>query len=132
MKVVKFDRFNMDHMVMAATMLYDRGMNPSLIDDLPTHGLLAIQDGYPVYMGFIRCMEGPYAMIDSFISNSAFESEVRNRAFGIILKKLLAWAKTEGLVRVIAVTKEPSIVGRAEAYGMLPLNEFTLQSCTLK
>ena len=119
MLIIPFNQIK--HNKHAITLLNARGMDPNLVNDLPEHGLIALEGDTPIAMGFIRRVEGLSAMLDSYITAPNASSEARGRAVTIITRKLLHWAKSGGCMRMMSFSLEPSFVTRAEALGFVPM-----------
>lgn len=113
-------------------MLISRFMPTHLINDLPQHGLIAIEGDTPIAVGFIRMIEGPYAMLDSYITNSEVDSKIRDRALNIITNKLLKWAKTANINKVLAFSCDENTIKRAESHGFITFPDHLFQLIQLK
>lgn len=117
MKVVMF---NIDkHQYEAVTLFESRDMDGAYIITLPEYGLIATEGGIPIAMGFLRCIEGSMAMLDSYITNKNASSHQRNRALDIITGKLINIAYQNNVLKLIAFSDEPNISDRASDYGFL-------------
>lgn len=125
MKIIPYERQIHENYI--EKMLISRFMASYLIQDLPEHGLIALQDDTPIAVGFIRQIEGPYAMLDSYLSNSEADPEIRDRALNLITRKLLDWARIGGVRNVLAFSADPNTVLRAEAHGFVSFKDHTFQ-----
>jgi hypothetical protein len=102
MKTIKFNVVT--HGKDAAKLLESRSMDLRLLNHLPEHGLISFEHGEVVAMGFLRRMEGPYVIYDSFITNPSATSDQRDRALSVILSKLEDWCKLSDVSKLIAFT----------------------------
>lgn len=94
-----------------------RGLDIPL-EDLPRHGytVYSILSESPVAIGFIR-MSGSIGFIEGLTTNPESSSEDRNEAIDTLIKHLLAYAKRQGIKRVIGYTLHENIVARTEKLG---------------
>lgn len=113
MLVVPFDA--VEHAEYAKQILALRDMD--LDTELPIYGLIAIKHDVPVAMGFLRCIEGNYAMLDSYITNPDSPSEIRDHALDAITRKLIDIARYEQVSKLFAFSIEPHIILRAVKHG---------------
>jgi hypothetical protein len=102
MKTIKFNLVT--HGKDAAKLLESRSMDLRLLNHLPEHGLISFEHGEVIAMGFLRRMEGPYVIYDSFITSPTSTSEQRDRALGVITNKLEDWCKETNVSKLIAFT----------------------------
>lgn len=105
--------------LLAKRLLRSHSMGMDLAYDLPEFGLIAVDGGEPVAMGFIRKMEGNYALLDSYITHADAPAELRDRALDIITYKLIKIAKDNDISKLIAFSGEPSIIARSINHGMI-------------
>lgn len=116
-------------MMLAVKALKSRDMDVRLSCDLPKHGLIALENDEVVAMGFIRRVEGDYAILDSYITNACMASELRDRALDVITRKLIKMAEANNIKKLIAFSQEPNIITRSMKHGMSKMPyEFTLIS----
>lgn len=122
MLVVPFDHASPQHLGDARHLLKARDMSSDLIDDLPGCGLIAYDKGKPVALGFVRRIEGTYVMLDSYITDPGIESSIRNRALDHITHKLIQWAHSHGVTKVLAFSTDENTISRAyrHGFGYLP------------
>lgn len=104
---------NKTHINYARALLELRGMDFSFLEELPEHGLIALEQGMPVALGFIRRVEGSYAMVDSYVTNPNYSSETRHKALDRITKKLLSWCKANHISKVLSFSSDGGIISRA-------------------
>jgi len=112
-------------------LLESRNMSPGLINDLPVFGLIAYDNGEPVAAGFLRDIEGPYAMLDSYITNPNAPAKVRNRALNLITDKLIKVARLNDKVKLLAFTADLHTHWRSLEHGFTYLPH-TFSAITLK
>lgn len=117
MIVTPYLHYDMKHRLYARDFFISHGMNPDLVYDLPEYGLIALRGDKPVAMGFIRRIEGPYAMFDSFITHKQAQSSDRNRALDHIVKKLLKHLRDSEVRRVLAFSGFKDIINRGIRHG---------------
>ncbi len=108
------------HRKLLITCLEKHNMPATLIDTLPNFGLVTTHLGEIVAAGFLRRMEGYYAMIDGYITNPEARAELRNRALDHITYKLIKIAKANDIVRIVCLSTEDNIVKRAIVFGFQP------------
>lgn len=109
------------HQSKARLLLLHRNMDINLVNDLPEHGLIAIKDGIPIAMGFIRRIEGEYAMLDSYITDPKAAAPVRDRALETIGRKLIDMARNGGCKTLLAFSTDAHILARGVRWGFVPL-----------
>lgn len=107
------------HKTHAETLLTLRNMDYHLSSDLPSYGLIAIEKNVPYAMGFVRRMEGPYAMLDSYISNPMSPYNRRDKCLDIITKKLVEWCEINAITKIVAFSENNAIVKRAQLHGFI-------------
>ena len=108
------------------TMLEARHMDTTLWLDLPSFGLIAHEDGKVVAAGFLRRVEGGYAMLDSYITNPHATSDQRNRALDTITSKLISISNAHGVTKLFTFTLDQGIADRAVRLGLTHLAEYSL------
>lgn len=113
-------------------MLFSREMSPTVITDLPQHGLIAMEGDAPIAAGFIRRIEGPYVMLDSYITNSVSSPQARDRALNLITTKLLRWAASNGVSKVLSFSSDPNTITRATEHGFNTFIDHTFQVISLE
>lgn len=104
MQIIKFNI--VIHGNDAAELLNSHEMDLRFVNDLPENGLIAFEHGEVIAMGFLRCMEGSYAIYDSFITNNFAKSDQRDKALTTIIDKLSDWAKDNNIHKLIAFTTD--------------------------
>ena len=99
--------------------LMRREMDSTMVSNLPAFGLIAIEDNAVIGCGFLRKVEGNFAMLDSFMTDPTALSWVRCHALDMLAKKLISIARENNHRKLICLTVEKSIQERAETYGFL-------------
>jgi hypothetical protein len=99
------------------SLLANYSFDSALAADLPKFGLIAIENNIPIAAGFLREVEGDYAMLDSYITNSSVDGALRNKALDLITSKLMKIAEHNNVVKLIAFTKSESIFNRSLKHG---------------
>lgn len=125
MLVIPYNQLS--HSIHMEILLKSRDMDPSLVIDLPEYGLIAFEQGEVVAAGFIRRIEGPYAMLDSYITNAKVLSEVRDLALDRITDKLIKWTASHQITKVISFTADKNTIVRAEKHGLIPMPNHLFQ-----
>lgn len=127
MKVRPYDKLR--DTLHAIKCLNSRDMDLELVLDLPKHGLIALEGNEPIAMGFIRRVEGPYAILDSYITNADVTPELRDRALDTITRKLISLAELNDIKKLMAFSSHSTIIERSVRHGMSKMPyEFTLLS----
>lgn len=102
-------------------------MNLKVLEDLPEHGYIAFDDmDRPVAAGFIRRVEGNYALIDSLISNPEAPGVLRNEALDLITVQLIKTARELGFKQLIAFSRDVNTLKRAERHGFASLPDHVI------
>lgn len=108
---------SLEHADMLKYWLIYRDMDPTLVNDLPHLGYIV--EG--IAAGFLRQCEGPYGLIDGYITNPTKTSEERNEALDIITESLINDAKAKGINHLLAFTRDNGILERAKKHGFAHL-----------
>lgn len=90
---------------------------------MPQTGYVALVAGQPGAAGFLRMVEGGFAMIDTLVSNADLGSEARHMAITAVVDALINHAKTSGIKGIVAHTKDKGILKRAKTLGFKKLSE---------
>lgn len=90
---------------------------------LPKIGFIAFLGDQPIAAGFLRRLEPCYAQLDTLVSSAHFGSSVRNAGVSLVVDALIEQAKQLKLEGIIALTKDKSILMRAEGLGCHMVNE---------
>lgn len=109
-----------------------RGMTATSLDDLPEVGFIAISaEGAEIGAGFLRKIEGGYAMIDSLVTNPSASPEDRHAAMDKIMQKLIDTARKRNIRYLLGSTVDENTRLRAERLGFTTCPH-ALMSLTLK
>lgn len=94
-----------------------------MAEDLPEIGFIAFDAQEPIAVGFLRKMEGPYAMIDSFISNPLVLSMMtRVHAIDLITQELIQKAKQLEIRHLMAFCEYTGTLKRSYRHGFKKLS----------
>lgn len=107
--------------------LRERNMDEALLGELPHLGLIAFDDEEVVCAGFLRMVEGSYALMDSLTTNPRSSSSKRNVALDLMTCELKAVAESLGLKQVIAYCEHEATIERGLAkHGFVKLGHTVL------
>lgn len=124
MNVQKYS-YNSKNNNLIGNLLALRGLDVSMVEDLPNNGILVFQDDILIAAGFIRLIEGSSAMLDSYITNPNMSPELRNEALDKVTECLISQSKDLGISKLLSFTIEQTIVNRAIRHGFIKnLNNF--------
>jgi len=112
-------------------LLKSHDMPESLMGDIPNFGLVAIKDNKIIAYGGLRTIEGQRALFDSYITLSDAKSEDRDRALDLITYKLIRIAKANDIKQLLAISTEPNIQSRCDAFGFTSFKNAYLQLANL-
>ncbi len=84
---------------------------------LPQHGLIAFEAGIPIAAGFLRCVEGQMAMLDSYITDPLADAALRDIALGRLTAKLIKLAKANNINKLMAFSVDKNTLLRACNHG---------------
>jgi hypothetical protein len=99
-------------------MLRNRKLPEKVIADLPATGVIVLDDQLePVASGFLRLIEGDFALVDGFLSNIDFTKQERSHALDLVCRALLAKAAEMGLHALFVTTFQDVIEQRALQFG---------------
>lgn len=106
------------HTPMIEKCLKSREMDPALVNDLPSFGLIATdRGGSPIAFGFVRSMEGDYGVLDSYITNPEMSPETRDEALHRLTAKIIKIAKVSGFRQLFAFSVDEHTIMRAVSHG---------------
>jgi hypothetical protein len=94
-------------------------------ESLPEIGFAVYSDDYKRFaaMGFLRKIEGGYAMIDTLVSNAKLSANTRHEAMSLLTKELVDTAKRLKLKGIISLTSAKDVISRAEDMGFKVINQ---------
>lgn len=116
-----------EHSAIIDSWLTERGLDASVIDELPEIGFLAYEGPQPIAAGFLRLMEGDRTgIIDSLVTDPKADPKLRNEANSLITEALIKAAKDKGLYQVIALTVDPNTIERAKRHAFIATPHVTL------
>lgn len=99
----------------------DRGINSTLVEDLPEYGVMAFEHDLPIAAGFLRKVEGGYAMLDSLITNPNAPPDIRNVILDRVTTKLIDTARRNKLKALIANSLDKNTLMRSAKHGFTSL-----------
>lgn len=88
---------------------------------LPEHGLIAFEGGHAIAVGFLRGVEGGYAMLDGYVTNPKISPELRDRALDRLTTKLIKIAKYAKVKKLLAFTLDNHTLSRALRHNFVQL-----------
>ena len=103
--------------ILLQKLLIAHGMDPNLTNDLPVVGRVVVQDDIVIAAGFMRDMEGPYAMLDSYITNPEASPIQRHKALNLITDSLIKVSKSLGKNKLIMFSQDRNTHQRALMHG---------------
>lgn len=86
-------------------------------DDLPRTGVICRIDDQPVCAGFLRYVEGSWAILDHLITNPQSKPYVRNIAIDGVVKELISIAKNHSIKKILAFSVDAGILQRSKNHG---------------
>lgn len=98
--------------------------------DLPEWGWVCIHEGALIGCIFLRQCEGQVGSLESFASNPAAPSEIRDRALNALLAHGIEFAKTIGIGRIVSFSLDRNTLARAKNHGFQEL-PYTLVALSL-
>ncbi len=116
---MKLVRFTHKHLPYVEEMLTLRDMDKAILKDLPQIGYICFHHEVPIAIGFLRRMEGPYAILDSYMTNPHLDADIRNTALDKITESLLYYAKKNNVIKVLAFSLDSNTIQRALRHGFV-------------
>lgn len=112
---------------MLKEMLGSQGFTqPINMRELPKVGFISFIGKHAIAAGFLRKVEGGYALLDGLTSNAQFGSQFRHIGISKVVNELILTAKQLKLKGIIATTSDESIIKRAKTEGFQVLNEVVM------
>ncbi len=84
---------------------------------MPENGVIAFENDRPVAAAFLRKCEGPFAIMDSLITDPDAPGQVRNDAIDSMVQALVALGEDLCLKAIICSTSNESVIARAKRHG---------------
>jgi len=97
--------------------LQRRGMNASVLDEIPHKGRIIYYNAKPMAIGFIRDVEGGFAMIDGYLGDPDSDANTRSKCLDLLTLDLLEYAKSLRLNKIFAFTVNKKTIRRALKLG---------------
>lgn len=117
---MNLDRYNADDAPLIKSWLELRGMhNEHFVRDLPRTGVMCRIEDNPICAGFLRYVEGNFAMLDSLVTNPKMKSFTRNVAIDAVVKELISIAKRHGIKKILAFSVDEGILKRSIGHGFI-------------
>lgn len=110
-----------EHKNIIATWLKDRGMDSGMVADLPEIGYVAYMLHIPIAAGFLRKVEGNFALLDSLITDPVAPANVRDKAIDLVVNDLIGRAKIEKMSKLIAFSVDKNTILRSSKHGFVGL-----------
>lgn len=114
-KIVKFD--SAEHGKHLADWLRSRDLSAEGSVNLPELGLILFDTGCPVVAGFLRKVEGNYAILDSLCTNPLVLPEIRDKSLDTLVKALIKLARKEGIKAITATSIDLNTLERSLKHG---------------
>lgn len=90
------------------------------MNELPKLGYVVYEEDAFIAAGFLRKCEGGHALLDSYITNPAMPSAIRDKALDMITEKLLKWGDANGLRQIITMSLDENTLKRSQRHGSIP------------
>lgn len=120
MNVAKIVRYNKKrHFDLLQVMLRSRDLKVDYADTVPKLGLLAFYNETPVAAGFLRRVEGHYAILDSLITDPTAAPQVRDKILDLLVTMLIGLAKRHKIKGLQAGTLDSRTLVRALRHGFV-------------
>lgn len=103
-------------------LLIAHGLDESNLLKVPKNGTICRYESKLVAAGFIRLMENNMGMLDSYITNPEFSSELRNQALDFITTSLICQAKHLEIQELMAISAHDSIINRSLNHSFKPVD----------
>lgn len=84
---------------------------------LPQLGFIAYIDAKPLAGGFLRMIEGGYAMIDTLVSDAQASSQQRHEGMTTVVAALIQTSKDLKLKGILCHTRDEGVLKRAASLG---------------
>lgn len=89
---------------------------------LPRVGFVAMKNKSAIAAGFLRMVEGKFALLDGLITYHTEDSYLRHRAIHGVVTYLIQEARKLGLESIIAYSKDDGTLIRSESHGFKKLD----------
>ena len=118
MEIIEFD--STVHRGMLVGWLAKRDHPPVL--DFPINGYCVLHDDTIVCCGFLRLIEGGYALLDGYATDPDAPAELRNKSLNLLTKYLVTRAKQIGIRGLFATSIDNNTIKRAleHKFSVLP------------
>jgi N-acetylglutamate synthase-like GNAT family acetyltransferase len=90
-------------------------------DEVPEIGFVAVDEGTPVAVAFLRRVEGGFGQLDGLASNPDASSLQRHRGIDAVVTKVLETAQELGIKSVLSFTESDSTLMRSQSHGFVAM-----------
>jgi hypothetical protein len=97
--------------------LQRRGMAAEALDNIPHKGRIIYYNARPIAIGFIRDVEGGFAMIDGYLADPDSDVNIRSKCLDLLTLDLFEYAKSLKLNKIFAFTVNKKTIKRALKLG---------------
>lgn len=122
-EVSEYQKSDFDHLIALHESQSSQLATMLTPENLPKIGYIAYDSATVGAMGFLRMLEGGYAMIDTMVSNGDLSAEMRHLMLQQLVAKLVSKGKEMGLKGLISLTSDAGVISRAEAIGFTVINQ---------
>lgn len=99
--------------------LKKREMNLRVAEEFPEVGYLVFEEGAFIAAGFLRQVEGGYALIDGYLSDPAMPSEIRHVALDMVTARLIKAATKMKVKRILGFSLDSNTITRSLKHGFV-------------
>lgn len=114
---MRVEQYEEDHKEVLAEWFQARDLDSNLLNDVPLTGAVAFCYEKPVAIGFLRYVEGQYALIDGLVTDPAALPDVRDKAIDELVRHLVLMAKRSGTRRIMAHSVDKNTILRSQRHG---------------
>lgn len=95
-----------------------RDLSVGWAEELPEIGFV-VEGEAPIAIGFLRRMEGPFAIVDGYITNPTMGKYDRNHALTLLTNTIIEKAKELKIKRLLGFSSDNSILLRSLKHGFV-------------
>lgn len=115
MQFVPFEEWHMDHINRWLTLRGFPAKNH--LQELPEIGFVALKEFFPVACAFLRRCEGGVGILEGLATDPEAPGKDRSDAIDGCVTRVLHTADELGMSRIIAWSKESSVIERSKKHG---------------
>lgn len=104
-----------------------RGMDKTLVRDLPQIGFIVFDNEIPVCAIFLRRIEGGYGLVDSAISNPEVSPIYRREAIDLASRVVVEYAKVIEIKQLLVLSTDANTIARAKSFDFVQAKDTLLQ-----